>query len=132
MNRRSFLLVAGLSSTAGCLERIQGDNDEIDVRDQVEIVRDDLVRDNPGTEEERVYVWGTVRYDGDRELSLIEIQARFLDEEEEVLQTVVENVRGVDPEDEDQNEWEFQIEYPHYGEEAAEVDAYELEVVTAI
>ncbi|WP_254767719.1 FxLYD domain-containing protein [Salinilacihabitans rarus] len=126
MNRRAFLALAVTFS--GCLEPFRGNGDEIREPEDLEIVWSDLVRDDPGTEEERVYVWGIVRNQSDRELSYVEIRATFLDGEGEELDTVIENVEDVTSGE----EWEFEIEFPDFGERAAEVADYELEPATGV
>ena len=131
MHRRAFLALPGalLVPSAGCLEYVEEDGEEITEPGDVEIVWDDLVRDNPGTEEERVTVWGVARNVGDRTLTYVEIRATFFDAEGEELESVIENV------DEDVSagdEWPFEVEYPHFGEAAAEVEAYELEPATGV
>ena len=128
MNRRAFLAVVAAVVVSGCLEYFEGNGEEITEPGDLEIVYADLGRDNPGTEEERVYVWGVVRNVGDRELSYVEISATFFDEEGEELDTVIERVEDVTSGE----EWEFEIEYPHFGEEAAAVDDYELEPATGV
>ncbi|WP_265110469.1 FxLYD domain-containing protein [Halosolutus halophilus] len=129
MERRRFLGLAALFPLTGCLSYFEENGEEITEPGDVEIVWDDLVRDNPGTEDERVYVWGVVRNVGERELSYIEIRATFLDAEGEELETVIENVEGDVSSGE---EWPFDVEYPHFGEAAAEVESYELEPATGV
>ena len=127
MKRRLFLVCA-VATTAGCLDVLEENGEEITEPRDVRIVHDELIRDNPGTEDERVYVWGVVRNVGDRELSLVEIRATFYDEEGEELDRVIENVPEVTAEE----EWVFEIEFPDFGERAAMVDSYELEIVTGV
>lgn len=126
MKRRELLAVAVL--TPGCLEYFEENGDELTRPESLVIVYDDLLRDNPGTDEERVYVWGIVRNEGERELSYVEIRATFLDEEGEELDTVIENVEDVTSGE----EWEFEIEFPDFGERAAAVAGYELEPATSV
>lgn len=128
MNRRAFLAVVAAVVVSGCLEYFEENGEEITDPGDLEVVYADLGRDNPGTEDERVYVWGVVRNVGDRELSYVEISATFLDEEGEELDTVIERVEDVTSGE----EWEFEIEYPRFGEEAAAVDDYELEPATGV
>ena len=127
MKRRLFLVCA-VGSTAGCLEVLEENGEEITEPRDVRIVHDELIRDNPGTEDERVYIWGVVRNVGDRELSLVEIRATFYDDEGEELDRVIENVPEVTAEE----EWVFEIEFPDFGERAAMVAGYELEIVTGV
>ena len=129
MDRRGFLGLVALSSLSGCLSYFEEESNDITEPGDVDIVWSDLVRDNPGTEDERVAVWGVVRNVGERGLSYIEIRATFLDAEGEELETVIENV------EEDVStgeEWAFDVEFPHFGERAAEVESYELEPATGV
>lgn len=129
MKRRAFLLPA-VVALAGCLEGLTSDDEDGDPisPDDVEITYDELVREDAGTDDERVYVWGVVENEGDREMSLVEIRAIFLDEEREELDRVIENVPDVTTGD----TWEFEIEYPEFGESARLVAGYDLEIVTGV
>lgn len=129
MHRRSVLALAATVLSAGCLDFVDDNGEEITDPGDVDIVWDDLVRDNPGTEDERVFVWAVVRNVGDRTLNYVEIRATFVDAEDEELETVIEHV------DEDVTsgeEWSFEVEFPDFGEEAAAVARYELEPVTGV
>ncbi|MEY7850696.1 FxLYD domain-containing protein [Natrarchaeobius sp. A-rgal3] len=129
MHRRGFLSLSLAVAVSGCLEFVEDNGEEITEPADVEIAWSDLVRDNPGTEDERVYVWGVVRNVGDRTLNYLEIRATFFDGEGEQLESVIENV------DEDVTsgeEWPFEVEFPRFGEEAADVDSYELEPATGV
>lgn len=126
MKRRAFLVLS--VAVSGCLETVGEDGDDIREPEDLEIVWSDLVRDNPGTEAERVYVWGVVRNESDRELTYVEIRATFLDADGEELETVIENVEDVTTGE----EWEFDVEFPDFGERAAAVDDYELEPATGV
>lgn len=125
MHRRGFLALSVAVGTGGCLEYLRdGDGEDIVEPADVEVVWHDLVRDDPGTEDERVAVWGAVRNVGERTLTYLEIRATFFDEEGEELDSVIENI------DEDVTsgeEWPFEVEFPHFGERAAAVRTYELE-----
>lgn len=131
MHRRSFLAapVGLLALAGGCLEFVGDDGEEITNPGDVEVVWSDLVRDDPGTEEERVTVWGVVRNVGDRTLNYVELRATFFDAEGEEFESVIENVDADVSADE---EWPFEVEYPHFGEDAAEVETYELEPATGV
>ncbi|MXV62381.1 DUF3426 domain-containing protein [Natronorubrum sp. JWXQ-INN-674] len=135
MHRRGFLAVAVLVPISGCLEFLEDNGEEITEPGDVEIVWDDLVRENTGTEDERVTVWGVVRNVGDRTLSYIEIRATFFDEAGEELESVIESVDiDVDAASEQGpgEEWPFEVEFPRFGEDAAEVATYELEPATGV
>ncbi len=128
MNRRSFLAV-GLAATAGCLESVtEDDREELTNPDSIVIVWDQLVRYNEGTDDERVSVWGVLRDESDRTLSYIEVRATFLDADGEALAQVIENVRDTTAGE----EWTFDIEFPRYGEDARNIDSYELDVITGL
>ncbi|GAB7017895.1 FxLYD domain-containing protein [Halostagnicola sp. A-GB9-2] len=123
MKRRAFLVLAV------CLPGCVGNGEEIQEPEDIEIIWDSLIRDNPGTEEERVYVWGVARNVGDRTLNYVEIRATFFDNDGEELESVIENVQEDVSADE---EWGFEIEFPDFGERAAEVEEYELEPATGV
>ncbi|ELY94941.1 hypothetical protein C482_17748 [Natrialba chahannaoensis JCM 10990] len=132
MHRRSVLAAASAVvpvGTAGCLDFFEDNGEDITDPGDIEIVWDDLVRDDPNTEDERVFVWAVVRNVGDRTLNYVEIRATFLDAAGEELESVIEHV------DEDVTsgeEWSFEVEFPHFGERAAEVTDYELEPATGL
>ncbi|MFA9426698.1 FxLYD domain-containing protein [Natronorubrum sp. A-ect3] len=129
MHRRAFLACAVLVPVSGCLDFLEDNGEEITEPGDVEIVWDDLVRENPGTEDERVVVWGAVRNVGDRTLSYIEIRATFFDADGEELETVIESATV---EDDSREQWAFDVEFPRFGEDAADVSTYELEPATGV
>ena len=129
MHRRAFFAIAVLVPFTGCLEFLEESGEEITEPADVEIVWDDLVRHDPGTEDERVVVFGVVRNAGDRTLSYIEIRATFFDAEGEELESVIQNVEADVTSGE---EWPFNVEFPRFGEDAAEVATYELEPATGV
>lgn len=129
MNRRAFLAVAALVPTTGCLEFLEENGEQITEPEDVEIVWSDLLRENPDTEDERVLVFGVARNVGDRALSYVEIRATFFDAEGEELESVIHNV---DVDVSAGEEWPFEVEYPRFGEDAAEVATYELEPATGV
>lgn len=102
--------------------------------ERVEIVESELVRENVGTEEESVAVHGIARVKEGVEVSYVEIRALFYDDQGELLDTIIEQIdevgrHGDDPEG---RRWEFEIVYPQVGEDAAEVESYELEIGTEL
>lgn len=133
MYRRAVLSAAVLAPLSGCLEFVEdvvGENgEEITEPGDVEIVWDDLLRENPGTDEERVLVWGVATNVGERTLSYLEIRATFFDADGEELESVIQNVEADVTEGE---EWPFEVEYPRFGEDAAEVATYDLEPATGV
>lgn len=127
MDRRAFLVAAAFFP--GCLGIFrEEERDELREPEDVVVVWDTLIRDDPGTDDERVYVWGVVRNEGDRELSYVEVRATFLDGEGEEIDHVIEHVADVTS----GAEWGFEIEFQDFGEEAAAVEGYELEVLTSL
>ncbi|MFC6717557.1 FxLYD domain-containing protein [Natrialbaceae archaeon GCM10025810] len=133
MYRRTLLgagVAVGLAAVApGCADVFDDDDGDITDPVDVEIVRHDLVRDERGTDEERVVVWGVVKNLGERPLSYVEIRATFYDDEGEELDSVLEYVEEEIPPGDEQA---FSIEYPHFGEDAAAVADYELEPATGV
>ncbi|MFC4247516.1 FxLYD domain-containing protein [Natribaculum luteum] len=126
MKRRAFLVV--VAATSGCLDYLEENGNELSDPEDVVIVYDTLGRDDPGTDEERVYVWGVVRNDGDREINYLEIQATFFDENGDAIDSVIEHAEDVTSGE----EWTFEIEFPQFGEAAARVADYELEPATSV
>ncbi|WIV67170.1 FxLYD domain-containing protein [Natrialbaceae archaeon AArc-T1-2] len=126
MYRRGFLVA--VVATTGCLEAAGDNGEEVTDPTDIVIVSDGLGREDTGTEDERVYVWGVARNEDDRDLSYVEIRATFLDADGKELDSVIEHVEDVTS----GQEWAFEIEYPHFGEDAADVDDYELEPTTGL
>jgi hypothetical protein len=96
--------------------------------ERVEIIESVLIRENVGTDEETASVGGVVTARESVEVSYVEIRASFYDGEGELLDTTIEQVEI----DAETDRWEFDIMYPQVGEQAAEVDEYELEVGTEL
>ena len=144
MRRRDLLasMLAGcaLSGCIGDHEPLPGEPGEPDNSEEpeepeepeegerVEIVESVLIRENVGTDEETVAVGGVVVPREGVEVSYVEIRANFYDMEGELLDTTIEQVEI----DEETDRWEFEVTYPQMGEQAAEVDEYELEVGTEL
>ncbi|XVH30556.1 FxLYD domain-containing protein [Haloferacaceae archaeon DSL9] len=132
MRRRRLLAglaVGSVGTAAGCLEfnstppTPPGEDDDDPI---IKITEDRLVREQQGTAEETVRIEGIAENVSDKELSYVELRARFLDEEGELLDSTVENIDDVTV----GRRWAFEIEYPQVGEPAAAVADYELDVVT--
>ncbi|WP_254809044.1 FxLYD domain-containing protein [Natronosalvus amylolyticus] len=130
MKRRSLLALAagGSLSLSGCLEYFTENGEDILEPADLVVEWSDLVRENPGTEDERVFIWGVLRNEGDREPTYVEVRGTFYDEAGEELDSVIENIQ--DPTAE--GDWPFEIEYPRFGEAAREVVRYELEPATSV
>lgn len=144
MRRRALLSSIALVALAGCTsdedeeeeDEVEEEEEEEDPEegDRVEIVESELVREDVGTEEESVAVRGIVEVKPDAEVSYVEVRALFYDAEGERLDSVIEQIdevgrHGDDPEGQ---RWEFEIDYPYTGEDAAEVESYELEIGTEL
>jgi hypothetical protein len=145
MRRRALLSSVALVALAGCTsdeddepeepeEESNETEDDPEVGESVEIVESELVREDVGTEEERVGVQGIVEVKPDADVSYVEVRAVFYDAEGEQLDTIIEQIdevgrHGDDPEGQ---RWEFEIVYPYMGERAAEVESYELEIGTEL
>lgn len=141
MRRRELLfsMVAGCT-LAGCTgddDSAPEEPDEPEEGDHVEIVESELVREDAGTEEETVAIHGIAQVKEGAEVSYVEIRALFYDAEGELLDTIIEQIDEVDRHGEEGDDyegrrWEFEILYPYVGEDAAEVESYELEVGTEL
>ena len=124
------------AAAAGCTDdgpengtpRPDDDDDDDDDEPIVEIVDHELIREEEGTDEETVAVEGTVEIvDEEAEPNYIEVQARFYDENEELLDSTVEHIEELG-----EHQMLFRIEFPHVGEQAAAVEGYEVEVTTTL
>ena len=126
--RRLLAAVAGAVFLAGCSdgEPVNGTPEEETPDERAEIISHDLVRYEEGTEDERVAIEGEVRI-REEGLEHIEIEARFFDEDEELLDVTNERLKELDV-----GVQEFEVEYPYYGERAQSVDGYAIEVSSII
>ena len=126
MNRRQLLssVIGAGVGLAGC----NGPSEDEENDERVRIVDHTLVREHVGTEDEIVAVEGRVEQLDDDSINYIELRARFLGPEEEVLDTTSERVEDVD----EDGEWTFRIEAALVGERAASVESYELEITTVL
>lgn len=148
MRRRALLSSIALVSLAGCTgddgsedgPENESDGDESDDPEEgerVEIVESELVRENAGSDEERVAVHGIARVKQGAQVSYVEIRALFYNAEGDLLDTIIEQIdevgrHGEEDDDPEGRRWEFEIVYPQVGERAAEVERYELEVGTEL
>lgn len=129
MKRRTVLSVtAGLVALTGCLDEGEPtdgpatDDDE----DRARILDTELVRRNEATEEESVTIEGQIRILQEG-LEHVEVEGRFFDEEEELLDMTTERLQEVDP-----GIQEFEIQFPRFGEDARAVDGYQVAIGTII
>ncbi len=133
MHRRRLLATGAgaiLSGIAGCLGNL-GPTDgpaDPDPEERVRIVESELVREEEGTDEETVAVEGVAQIIGDEEIRYVEVRAEFYDAEDELLDSTNERIEDVT----ERRRWEFRIEYPNYGEAAAEVRGYSVDVATSL
>ena len=127
MYRRRLLSAAAVAAVAGCngTEPTNGTPDESD-DERAEIVEHELVRADPGTDEETVTITGTVRID-EEGLQHIELRGRFFDAEDGQLDTTFERLRELDV-----GTQPFEIRYPETGPAAAAVEGYEVAITTIV
>lgn len=138
MYRRQLLSVVGVAATAsvaGCNGAEGPENgtpteedDEENEERALRIVDHELVREADGTEEETVAIEGAVAIVGDAEPSYIEVQGRFYDEEEELLDSTIERIEEIA----ETGPMSFRIEFPHVGERAAAVNGYDVQIATTL
>ncbi|MFP8955753.1 FxLYD domain-containing protein [Natrialbaceae archaeon A-CW3] len=130
MKRRSLLALTALGSAAlsGCLDFFTENGEGIIEPASLIILWSDIIRENPGTDDERVSIWGVIRNEGERQPTYVEVRATFFDADGEELDTVIEHVDDTTEDD----DWPFEVEYPAFGEEAREVSDYELEPATSV
>lgn len=135
MNRRPLLVgltivvTGGLAGCSDTPERPVGDaTNNDDDESAVVIAESRLLREAEGTEDERVWVEGIGKNVGERELSYVELRARFFDADDEQLDSTVEHIDDVTT----SSRWPFEIEFPGIGEQAAQVTEYEIDVITTL
>lgn len=129
MYRRELLCVVAAGAVAGCNGVRSDDTTDEPDDERVRIADHQLVRHDRGTDEETVAVIGTLeRLDEEDEINYVELRARFLGEEEELLDTTTERVEEIGEDD----GWEFEVEAALVGEQAAAVESYEIEITTVL
>lgn len=129
MRRRQLVLGLPLlvgTSAAGCLTPSEPDPDE--EPPDVELLNHELVREERDTEEEVVAIVGEVRIRPNADVRYIELRAVFYDDEEDVLDSTVQNVEEID----ERPEIPFRIEFPFVGERARAVIDYEVAIETVL
>lgn len=129
MHRRAILgAIGGAVAVAGCLDQGEPANGTPDDEngDQVRILSHELFRREEGTDEETVVIQGLIRI-LEEGLEHVELEGRFFDEDEELLDTTTERVQEVDV-----GRHEFEIVYPQFGEPARAVAGYQVSVGTII
>ena len=125
--RRRCLLVTGLTvatstAIAGCSDGPGEDLPEPPAR----VAESELVRSEVGTPDETVAVEGVLERTRDEEISYLEVRAEFYDDEDEQLDSTVEQVSSVQ---DGGDSWPFRVVFPHVGERAAAVVSHHAEVV---
>lgn len=123
MNRRGVLaaVLGGSLALAGCTQT----DDESD-REPVTIESHELVRDVEGTPSETVRVEGTVEIHVE-DLQLVELRAKFLDDDGDIADTTIEVLDSLDP-----GLHQFAVRFPNEGDAAAAIVDYTIEVSTAL
>jgi hypothetical protein len=137
MLRRGFLAGVGTAASAtlaGCgtddpeFESGNGgggdDSSTSEPDNDIEILEHQLLRENEGTNSERVSVEGSAENTSGEQLSYAEVRARFLDEDGALLESSLDNVNDLGSE----MKWQFEISFPGFGEDAAAVSEYEIAV----
>lgn len=138
MQRRRFLALAatGVGTTAGCTDDTdyQSGNQNPDGDDSggqdsdeaLEILEHELVRENQGSRSEKVTVEGRAENTSDRQLSYVEVRARFYNEQGDQIETSLDNTNDLDA----GQTWAFEIMFPGFGEDARAVADYDIGVGT--
>lgn len=129
MKRRqllSSLTATGGLALAGCVAVPEpGGEEEVE---NVEILDHELVRENVGTDEEEVAVVGRVRIRNEDEVRYVELRVVFFDEEDQPLDSTVQNVEGIG----EGPDVSFRVTYPYVGDRAREVADYEIAIETIL
>lgn len=92
--------------------------------DDLEILEDEMIREEEGTEMESVLVQGEVKNVSGEHIEMATIKVEFYDEEGELLEEFPAPVEDL----EDQQVDEFETIYPGIGQAAAQVESYELTI----
>lgn len=138
MHRRLFILtaVSSLVLTAGCtgddteFEDGNGNGDgngDPDVEEVVDILEHEMLRENEGEISESVSVEGRAENTSDDRLSYVEIRVRFYDANGDLLDSGIDNINDFDS----GQVWRFEVSYLGFGDDAAEVDSYDIGVGTS-
>lgn len=140
MQRRQFIVTTAITTTgllAGCTssenngDTASGGNDSSGDGDSgdggesekdIEIVEHELVRENEGEASESVSVQGIVKNVSGDSLSYVEVEAKFYDDSDTLLDSFMDNVNDLG----DGEEWQFSVDYPGMGEDARAVASYEI------
>ena len=97
---------------------------EEDADEAIEVLEHTMVREEEGTMAEQVSIEGRAENVSDSQLSYAEVRARFYNEQGDQLDSFLDNVNDLDP----GATWAFEILYPAIGEDAQEVDSYDIGV----
>lgn len=130
MYRRALLSSVAVGSFAGCADLDPADGADPEAEDEpddrVQFVEHALVRNDVGTDDETVSIEGSVRI-LEEGLQHVELQGRFYDSDEELLDTTFERLQeieiGTQP---------FAIRYPEMGSAAAAIDGYDVAITTIV
>lgn len=131
MHRRRLLSALVLApALAGCSDTGPAngtpDDPEATPDERATIVDHELVRADPGTDEETVTIEGTVRID-EAGLQHVEVRGRFFDADDGPLDTTFERLRELSV-----GEQPFEIQYPDIGPAAAAVEGYDVVITTVV
>lgn len=131
MYRRGLLSTVAFGGfLAGCTDLTPPDGESSDdgesPDDRAEIVEHGLVRYDAGTEEATVVIEGTIRIH-EPDLQHVELRARFLDAEDEPLDTTFERLRELDV-----GTHPFEVQYPEVGQPTEAVEGYDIEIATIV
>lgn len=141
MDRRKFLISAGTAAVtvglAGCtgedpdFEGSEGGNgdgsDGGSVEDDIELLEHELVFEDEGTDFASVSIEGRARNNSDENLGYVEIRGRFYNAQGDLLDSMIDNINDFGA----GQTWSFEIQFPGIGDDANEVDDYDVAVGTS-
>jgi hypothetical protein len=137
--RRGYLTTAAALTgiaVAGCSDvEDNGDDGESGDADDgsdgssadLELLDHQAVREDEGTDFESLAVEGTARNTSGGELSYAEVEVKFY-AGDTLDDSFLDNVNNLG----DGEEWNFEVQYPSFGSDAAEITEYEIEAGTSL
>jgi len=100
----------------------QEEEEEVDAEEALNIIEHELVRSDEGGPAEQVSVEGRAENISGRQLAYAEVRARFYNENGDQIESFLDNINDLDS----GSTWAFEIMYPGIGDDARDVDSYDI------